>query len=302
LQHSLPHGLIDDLEPQVCFSLGQFKACFLAPDQFRTVADWVGTVRARSYRRVSPHGPAEVDLDGRDDHYWHLLVLDEQRRVLAGSLRMALSAWHGVHESGWDGTCSYLEHCYPGLDAALRCQGLGYVEIGRTFVAPPYQRTSPVLMVLFQAMASIPLATGHAHLLGMVSYNHFMHGEALNQQFLQALMAPPFRDSLNVPPPRHPIPGLAMAIDTAPAARSLGQLERQIEQACQQPFRAPVLLRHYMQLGNAGVVNISLARDFNQITEILMHCDLNRASQRQRATFVVKDLRPVWRNAGSGGI
>jgi hypothetical protein len=57
-----------------------------------------------------------------------------------------------------------------------------------------------------------------------------------------------------------------------------------------------------MQLGNAGVVNISLARDFNQITEILMHCDLNRASQRQRATFVVKDLRPVWRNAGSGGI
>jgi hypothetical protein len=302
LQHFLPDGLIDDLEPQVCFSLGQFRACFLAPDQFRTVADWVGTVRARSYRRVSPHGPAEVDLDGRDDHYWHLLVLDEQRRVLAGSMRMALSAWHGLRESGWDGTCSYLEHCYPGLDASLMHQGLAYAEIGRTFVAPPYQRTSPVLKVLFQAMASIPLATGHAHLLGMVSYNHFEHGEALNQQFLQALMSAPFRDSLVVPLPRHPIPAAAPSVHAPRAAPSLGQLERQLEEGCQEPFRVPVLLRRYMQFGNAGVVNLSLARDFNQITEILMHCDLNKLSQRQRDSFVVKDLLPVWNNAGSGRI
>lgn len=294
--------MIDDLEPQVCFSLGQFRACFLAPDQFRTLADWVGKVRARSYRRVSPHGPAEVDLDGRDDHYWHLLVLDEQRRVLAGSLRMALSAWHGLHESAWDSTCSYLEHCYPGMDAALRQQGLAYAEIGRTFVAPPYQRTSPVLKVLFQAMASIPLATGHVHLLGMVSYNHFAHGETLNQLLLQELMTPPFRDPLVVPPPRHPVPGAATAVHVRPAATSLGQLERQLEECCQEPFRVPVLLRRYMQFGNAGVVNISLARDFNQITEILMHCDLNRLSDRQLESFVVKDLRPVWNNAESGRI
>lgn len=300
MKRSLLHGLIDDLQPQVCFSLGQFRACFLSPAQFRRVADWVGEVRARSYRRVSPHGPAECDLDGRDDHYWHLLVLDGQRRVLAGSLRMALSAWHGPVGSGWDGSCSYLEHCYPGLDAALQRQGLAYAEIGRTFVAPPYQRTSLVLKVLLQAMASIPLATGHDHLLGMVSYNHFQHGELLNHLFVQALLVFPFRDHLYLPPPRHPITAGKTAVAPVPAASSLGQLERQLEEHCQEPFRVPVLLRRYMQFGNARVVNVSLARDFNQITEILMHCDLTMLSQRQRRTLVVDDLRPVWRKDDSG--
>ena len=142
------------------------------------------------------------DLDGRDAHYWHLLVWDRERGTLAGSLRMALSAWHAPD---WDSRRSYLEHCYPGLDESLRQRHLAYAEIGRTFVAAPYQRTSLVLMVLLQAMVSIPLATGHHHLLGMVSYNHFAHSEALNRSFLTALLQPPYRDSLAVPPPRHPV-------------------------------------------------------------------------------------------------
>lgn len=302
LQHPQFQVLTCDLEDQACFATDQFRAYFLAPDQFRRVADWVGSVRASTYRRISPHGPDQVDLDGRDDHYWHLLVLDHQCQRLAGSLRMALSAWHQPAGSGWDGRCSYLEHCYPGLDAALRMQGLAYAEIGRTFVAPPYQRTSMVLKVLLQAMASIPLAVGHSHLLGMVSYNHFQHGEALNQLFLQALMAPPFRDALTIPPPRHPIPVVAPLADLESSASYLGLLERQLEKRFQEPFRVPVLLRRYMRFGNARVVNLSLARDFNQITEILMHCDLGKLSQRQRQSFVVSDLKPVWRNVCSGRI
>ncbi len=298
LQHPDIRVLSHDLQGQVCFATDRFSAYFLAPDQFRSVADWVGAVRARTFRKISPHGPDQVDLDGRDAHYWHLLVFDHQRKVLAGSLRMSLSSWHPPAGSDWDGSCSYLEHCYPGLDAAMRSQGLPYAEIGRTFVAPPYQRTSPVLKVLLQAMASIPLATGHGHLLGMVSYNHFEHGEALNHLFLQALMAAPFRDSLDLPPPRHPLPDAQISGSPA-VAGSLSQLELQLEQRCEEPFRVPLLLRRYMRFGNAQIVNLSLARDFNQITEILMHCNLNRLNSRQRENFVVEDLKEVWRQNSS---
>jgi hypothetical protein len=279
-----------DLEPQICFSTDRFHAYFLPPALFRELSAWVGAVRARTYRRISPHGPHDVDLDGRDSHYWHLLVWDRERRVLAGSLRMALSRWHSAD---WDGECSYLEHCYPGLDARLRAEGLEYAEIGRTFVAAPYQRNSLVLMVLLQAMASIPLATGHRHLLGMVSYNHFLHGEWLNRRFLGALLQPPYQDSLVVPPPRHPLLP-APLWDDLPVPATLGSLERWLEQTMQEPFRAPVLLRRYMQFGNARVVGLSLARDFNQITEILMHCDLDGLTPRQRRSFVVPSLRSVW--------
>lgn len=285
-----------DLEDQLCFSTERFHAYFLSAAQFREVAAWVGAVRARTYRRISPHGPHDVDLDGRDDHYWHLLVWDRERRVLAGSLRMALSRWHAAE---WDGERSYLEHCYPGLDARLRGEGLEYAEIGRTFVAAPYQRSSLVLMVLLQAMASIPLATGHRHLLGMVSYNHFEHGEALNRRFLGALLQSPYRDALVVPPPRHPLVPPPVC-DELPAPAPLGPLELQLEEAFQEPFRVPVLLRRYMQFGNARVAGLSLARDFNQITEILMHCELEKLSLRQRSRLVVEDLVPVWRGLREG--
>ena len=137
-----------DLSSQSCFQQGPFSAYFLSPTQFRSVAEWVGEVRALSYRQVSPLGPEKIDLDGRDAHYWHLLILDQGRGTLAGSLRLALSTWHGPQ---WDGHCSYLEHGYPGLDHAFRQRGQAYAEIGRTFVASPYQRTSPVLLKIGRA-------------------------------------------------------------------------------------------------------------------------------------------------------
>lgn len=284
-----------DLASQLCFVQGSFTAFCLSPHHFRSVAPWVGAVRARSYRQISPHGPEEVDLDGRDAHYWHLLILDQQRGTLAGSLRLALSRWH---EDGWDGRRSYLEHCYPGLDQAFRQRGEAYAEIGRTFVASPYQRTSPVLLMLLRAMVSIPLATGHPHLLGMVSYNHFQHSEPLQKRFLSLLFQPPFLADLAVPPPRHPFPSLSPPrLPRSDGPRSLSQLERSLEQEFQEPFRVPLLLKKYVAFGNAHVAGVSLARDFNQICEILMHCDLSRLLPHQRRVLVVEDLRPVWQDA-----
>jgi hypothetical protein len=277
---------------QKCFELDPFEAYFLSPSQFRVVAPWVGFSRALSFRKVSPHGPAELDLDGRDAHYWHLLVWDRERQELAGSLRLSLSQWHGTP---WDGRCSYLEHCYPGLDQDLGQRGLTYAEIGRTFVAPPYQRRTPVLMVLLQAMVSIPLATGHHHLLGMVSFNHFQHSVSLSRSFLAGLALPPFHGVLKVPTARHAIGALPPADEFSITSwDNMGHLERTLEQRFQEPFRVPILLRRYFEFGNAKVIGLSVAKDFNQITEILTHCDLDALQLRQRRRLVVEDLRPVW--------
>jgi hypothetical protein len=241
-----------------------------------------------------------VDLDGRDSHYWHLLILDRERHCLAGCLRMGLSRWHGP---GWDGSHSYLEHCYPGLDQFFQRQGISYAEIGRTLVAKPYQRTSPVLRMLLQAMASIPLATGHTNLLGMVSFNHLQHGESLYSSFLAALLKYPFAEDCDIPPALHPFPSRAeesSEADLAPVADSLTQLERRLEKQFQEPFRAPLLLKKYMSFGNAKVIGLSLARDFNQICEILMRCDLEAIRPRQHKEFVVNNLIPVWENVMPG--
>jgi hypothetical protein len=257
----------------------------------------VGALRASTYRQISPLGPEQVDLDGRDAHYWHLLILDRERRCLAGSLRMGLSEWHGAE---WDSRHSYLEHCYPGLDQHLRRRGIRYAEIGRTLVATPYQRTSPVLRMLLQAMASIPLATGHTNLLGMVSFNHLQHSEKLNHSFLAALLRPPFGEDDGLPPARYPFPLRAEGNTQpgfAPLANKLAELELILEQHFEEPFRAPLLLKKYTSFGNAKVISLSIARDFNQICEILMRCDLSKLQPKQRKELVVKNLIPVWKGA-----
>jgi len=288
------------LPNQRCFDQNQFSAYFLSPNQFRPIASSVGALRAFTYRQISPLGPEQVDLDGRDAHYWHLLILDRERHCLAGCLRMALSRWHGKE---WDGSHSYLEHCYPGLDQVMRRRGLSYAEIGRTLVATPYQRTSPVLQMLLRAMASIPLATGHTTLMGMVSFNHHQHSERLYSSFLKAILQKPFGEDYGIPPARHPFPLQTEGSHETglpPVADTLGELERILEQTFQESFRAPLLLKKYIRFGNAQAIGLSLARDFNQICEILMRCDLNQLRPRQHKEFVVNNIIPTWENAAQG--
>jgi hypothetical protein len=288
------------LPNQRCFDQNQFSAYFLSPNQFRPIAYSVGALRAYTYRQISPLGPEQVDLDGRDAHYWHLLILDRERHCLAGCLRMSLSRWHGPV---WDGSYSYLEHCYPGLDQVMRRRGLSYAEIGRTLVATPYQRTSPVLQMLLRAMASIPLATGHTTLMGMVSFNHHQHSKRLYSSFLTAILQKPFGEDYGIPPARHPFPLQTEGSHETglpPVADTLGKLERILEQTFQESFRAPLLLKKYIRFGNALAISLSLARDFNQICEILMRCDLNQLTPRQRKEFVVNNINPIWENAAQG--
>lgn len=292
--------ILSQLPDQRCFDQNQFSAYFLSANQFRPIASWVGALRASTYRQISPLGPEQVDLDGRDSHYLHLLILDRERHCLAGCLRMGLSRWHG---QAWDGSYSYLEHCYPGLDQFFRRRGMSYAEIGRTLVAKPYQRTSPVLRMLLRAMVSIPLATGHTNLLGMVSFNHLQHSENLYGSFLASLLQQPFGEDQGIPSARYPFPLTAEGSSEAgrvPVADTLGQLERRLEQDFQEPFRAPLLLKKYMSFGNAKVIGLSLARDFNQICEILMRCDLQNLRPRQHKELVINDIIPVWENAMQG--
>ncbi len=290
-----------EMERYRCLEHEKFTAYFLPPHLFALVAPAIGRLRATSYREISPHGPGEIDLDGRDSYYWHVVVWDQEQSQLAGSLRLALSHWHG---SGWSGRESYLEHCYPGLDAFLKSRDMAYAEIGRTFVANSHRRTTPVLFLLLRAMASLPMATGHQHLFGMVSYNQYRYTNALNQALYSALQQPPFRGNLPIPTARHPLSVDSLVLPASDFHMNLPkgygrsspflELERTLRQQWGENFNFPVLLRKYSSFGNAHVLGLSLAKDFNQVVEILMHCNLNSLTPKQRHFFLVENLKQVW--------
>jgi hypothetical protein len=277
---------------------------------------------------LSPATLDDIDLDGRDLNYWHLLVIDEHAKQLAGGARISFSK---LHDLSWCGDNSYLEHCYPGLDQQFRSQNDGYVELGRTFVSPDYQRKSNTLLHIMRATAMLAADTHHHYIIGMVSYNHFQHSAAANARFLTELLTPPFKGDLAVPQPRHactteafhgvlaPMPDAettssaisgsetdttqlsqheASRSDGAdpPATQIYAELECKLRTQIQDDFRIPIIMKRYVRMAGAKPIGLSIAKDFNQITEILMYCDVRALSPLQRRKLLHHDRDLSWFN------
>lgn len=271
-------GLFEDA---LFFRQDVFATYLLRPGQFAAVAPLVGTLRAEAFREVSAHGPQDCDLDGRDGHYWHLLIWDAACGRLAGAQRLSFSSWQGPH---WSGQHSYLEHCYPGLARSFARQSLSYLEVGRVFVAHSHRDDLRILPNLLRAAGMLAQQTAHRYTLGLMSYGHHLHRPEVVDAFLAGLRLPPFRfeGSLPVPPPRHPVQPAAAAEESPAAAPpppcgGYRQLEQQL-QRLDPGFRVPGLVRLNASLCRARVAELSFAHDFNKIIEILMVADTEVAA------------------------
>lgn len=273
--------------------------------QFDHVADQVGLLRELTYRQQLSGSGQRRDLDHRDPYYDHFLLIDRDSGELAGSARLQFVPATGSATTLPTGQQSYLEHVYPGIKAALAARG-NHLEIGRVVLAPRFQKQPHSLMCLFRGGLQVAVSSGYQTIHGLVSYNHFAHADAVNQRFLATLMQPPFLDiGESIPPPRYPVPGIKPA-DALIAVATIQGLEQEIRRQLEPTFRLPVLLRQYINLMEARVRNLSLARDFNQITEILMATDLRRIPAQRLQHFIDFEHRPVYqrfswyRGSGSG--
>ena len=277
------------------FCLDGLELHLIPGSSFEDVADAVGTLRESTYRQQLSGSGSSRDLDGRDPAYDHLILLEPSSGALAGSARLQFIPQFMAAEELPGSQQSYLEHVYPGIKRMLATQ-TPHVEIGRVALAPRFQRQPHSLMALFRGGLLIAARSGFSVLHGLVSYNHFAQSDAVNRAFLSALMRPPYRrTSPALPPPRHPINDIHPSDSTHPIG-NVQALEVAIRQEHNDNFRLPVLLRQYFNLMEAKVCNLSLARDFNQITEILMAADLPRLPKDRLSFFIDVDHQPVYQH------
>ena len=275
------------------FQLDGLELHLIPGSSFEDIADAVGTLRESTYRQQLSGSGNTRDLDGRDSAYDHLILLEPTSGALAGSARLQFIPQFMADEELPDNKQSYLEHVYPGIKAML-AELTPHVEIGRVALAPRFQRQPHSLMALFRGGLLIAAHSGFSILHGLVSYNHFAHSDAVNTAFLRALMRPPYRRTgPALPPPRHPINNIHPDDNTHPIG-NVQALEVAIRQEYSDSFRLPVLLRQYFNLMEAKVCNLSLARDFNQITEILMAADLSRLPKDRLSFFIDVAHQPVY--------
>ena len=211
---SIPTAMAEATDTRL-LSIDELDLHLLAGSDFERVADSVGLLREATYRQQLSGSGDERDLDGRDAHYDHLLLVERSSGALAGAARLQFIPAGSTDLPGSEG--SYLEHVYPGIKAQLAARQ-NHVEIGRVALAQRFQRQPHSLMALFRGGILLAARSGYDLLHGLVSYNHFAHSDAVNNAFLQALMQPPYRrEDLNLPAPRHPIAGIQAKPTPIPA-------------------------------------------------------------------------------------
>ena len=274
-------------------SLDGLELHLIPGSRFEAVADAVGTLRESTYRKQISGSGNTRDLDGRDAYYDHLILVEPSTGVLAGCARLQFIPQFTQELELPSSQQSYLEHVYPGIKALLAEQ-THHGEIGRVALAQRFQRKPHSLMALFRGGLLIAARSGFNLLHGLVSYNHFAQSDAVNTAFLSALMRPPYRDTdVALPPPRHPI-NTIKSDDSLHPIRNIQALELEIRKEYDDGFRLPVLLRQYFNLMGAKVCDLSLARDFNQITEILVAVDLAQLAKERLGFFIDVEHRPVY--------
>ena len=262
------------------------EALLLHPQEFAEIEADLGALRGTAYQQVSPLHPGSTDLDHRDHHYWHLLIWDHNTHSLAGAQRLRFSRLNPVASSS---STSYLEHCYPGIDEALTNAGHSYIELGRVFVSTEHQQEIRILPALIRSTVMLMQDTNHDWTLGMLSYNHLGQNSDSVHRFLNRIQEKPFNIDLPIVKPRHPLDSQNTNTFKDRLKRDLNcNSYRALEKSIQQEdndFRIPRLAALYDYVCKSKVAGISVAKDFNQIIEILLAGSLrltpNRLLQHQ---------------------
>jgi len=255
----------------------------ISPERFTSLEDWLGVERAQAFSTVSPYASIQSDLDGRDRHYWHMLLWDHQNKRLIGGQRM-LFVTPGLQVTQ---NSSYLEHCYPGLAQRIISGGETFAEVGRTFVAPGYQ-CGRWLKELIRGFFRIPEAKRIHIVLGLISFNHLQLDPVVVDQFIAALDTSLFRGKIQLPPARFPYNHCSdgshgLCWD----GNGLLPLQKELK-LIDQAFNLPPVLRPYRALCSVKYEGATVAKTYNQIIQLLFSGRpelIGRQQQRRLATY-----------------
>ena len=259
---------------------------FVPPERVGPLLPWLGEHRSRAFAALSPHYRSELELDGRDPFYWHFLIWNSDNNTLIGGQRLLFVGEQGIPFEGLSEEQSYLEHCYPGLASVMASSGISYAEIGRTFVMPEYQRQQ-WLGELIRAFVCLPETRGINHAFGMISFNQFACSARCTAEFL-AFAQHNLRSGcldLELPLTRFPFEvnptyswGIADEID------SLAALEKYLK-SIDQRFQLPAVLSPYLKLCSISYEDVSVARSYNGILQLLFSGSSEQISPAQRRFF-----------------
>ena len=266
-------------------SQGKLTAFIAGASQIPAILREIGRLRAISFAAVGEGTGAEIDLDRFDASYQHLFLWDEEAGNIAGAYRLGhcdeLLRARGPGGLYTSTLFHYKKPFLQHLDDAL--------EMGRSFLAPAYQRSAAALPLLWKAISvHVSRHPRYTKLFGPVSISHayardsrrliveFLRGHSFDSA-LAELVKPraPFRYPRNNPLLREFI---------SADLRDADELSALISSLEEDGKGLPVLLKHYLRL-NATLLSFNVDRAFSCLDGLIL-VDLRTTEPKLLARYM----------------
>ncbi|MEN8664102.1 MAG: lysophospholipid acyltransferase family protein [Polycyclovorans sp.] len=227
---------------------GEFEVWMADAARLPQVLPEIGRLRELSFRAVDEGSGLACDLDAWDAHYQHLFIWAADRRCIVGAYRIG-DVQQIVAEHGLSGLYT---HSLFHYDRRLLARLGPALEMGRSFVAPDFQRSFQPLRLLWAGIAELLRRRPElGWLFGPVSVppGHGTSGRALLQDAL--LYHHGDRELAALVRPRRPLPRTPDSPERLSVIAGLGdpaRLSRVLSLLGDAHHGLPVLVRQYLEL------------------------------------------------------
>ncbi len=253
-------------------SQGAFDVYLCTAKAIPNILREIGRLREVSFRAVGEGTGREMDLDVFDEHYLHIFVWHREQREVVGAYRLGRTDLI-LSEFGSQGlyTSTLFEFAPPFLDFLNPA-----LELGRSFVAPAWQKSIHPLALLWRGMATFASRQPrYARLFGPVSISDDY--SALSRDIIVTYLRRERKNTVcsGWVSPRNPyFPSSGDQISQH--LRSIEEVSAAVASVEPDGKGLPVLLRQYVKL-NATLLEFNVDPDFGSVLDALVLVDLREA-------------------------
>ena len=237
---------------------------------------WYGEERAKAFGVLHSNSVIN-DIEERDFYYTHMVIWDKKYKVLAGGQRFLFNKKDEIKNKSY----SYLEYYHPKTYEELK--NISFCEIGRTFVMPRFQNKK-ILMELIRGFIRIPEAKNINIGIGLISFDHRNLKRKCVNNFLDILNNSK-RHSINLPPGKYLLEYEKDSCnddnDLSMNSGNLKLIEKELK-AIDDNFEMPQVLRPYLRFCEISYENYSIAKNYNEIMQLLFSGRSEDISENQR--------------------
>lgn len=267
----------------------------------------IGRLREITFRATGEGTGKSSDIDLYDSYYLHLILWDREQNRIAGGYRLGLSD-EIMNKYGKRG---FYTHSLFRYRSRLLKSISPSIELGRSFVCEPYQRSYAPLMLLWKGIgAFVSRHPRYRVLFGPVSISadYQTSSQQLLVDFLRAnRFEPQLSRFVRPKKPFRRSRSIRWSVNDMSSIRDIDRLSDMISRIEAGDKGIPILLKQYLKLGGK-LLGFNVDPAFNNALDGLIMVDLCQTDMKTLQKYMGKDnagqfldfhraAKPDWKRA-----